>query len=297
MQFLGPENNFLGIASPEHFSWESSKVAIQQVPYEHTSSYIAGSEKGPGAVISASHYVEFYDEETETEHFQDLGICTLPPMQFGRLTDRAAVDLIRDQTRQLIHAGKYVVSLGAEHTVTLGFVEAHLEKYPDLSVVQIDAHSDLRLAYNDNPYSHASVMARVHDLNVPLVQIGIRAQSKEEANLIRQSENIHTWYAHMLQDGDSWMDAAIEKLGPNVYLTIDADGFDPSVVPAVGTAEPGGLTWWQGCRFLKKLCAARNVVGFDIVEIAPRQTDIISEFSMAKLLYRILGYQHIYGKI
>lgn len=297
MQFLGPENNFLGIAAPEHFSWESSKVAIQQVPYEHTSSYIAGSEKGPAAVINASHYVEFYDEETETEHFQDLGICTLPPIQFGKLTDRAAVDLIRDKTRQLIEAGKYVVSLGAEHTVTLGFVEAHLEKFPDLSVVQIDAHSDLRLAYNDNPYSHASVMARVHDLNVPLVQIGIRAQSKEEADLIRSSDNIHTWYAHMLQDGDAWMDAAIEKLGPNVYLTIDADGFDPSVVPAVGTAEPGGLTWWQGCRFLRKLCAARNVVGFDIVEIAPRTTDIISEFSMAKLLYRILGYQHIYGKI
>jgi len=297
MKFLGPENNFLGIASPEHFSWESSKVAIQQVPYEYTSSYIAGSEKGPGAVISASHYVEFYDEETETEHFQDMGICTLPPIQFGRLTDRAAVDLIRDNTRQLIQAGKYVVSLGAEHTVTLGFVEAHLEKYPDLSVVQIDAHSDLRLAYNDNPYSHASVMARVHDLNVPLVQIGIRAQSKEEADLIRSSNNIHTWYAHMLQDGDAWMDAAIEKLSANVYLTIDADGFDPSVVPAVGTAEPGGLTWWQGCRFLRKLCAARNVVGFDIVEIAPRSTDIISEFSMAKLLYRILGYQHIYGKI
>ena len=297
MKFLGPENNFLGIASPEHFSWESSKVAIQQVPYEYTSSYIAGSEKGPGAVISASHYVEFYDEETETEHFQDMGICTLPPIQFGRLTDRAAVDLIRDNTRQLIQAGKYVVSLGAEHTVTLGFVEAHLEKYPDLSVVQIDAHSDLRLAYNDNPYSHASVMARVHDLNVPLVQIGIRAQSKEEADLIRSSNNIHTWYAHMLQDGDAWMDAAIEKLSANVYLTIDADGFDPSVVPAVGTAEPGGLTWWQGCRFLRKLCAARNVVSFDIVEIAPRSTDIISEFSMAKLLYRILGYQHIYGKI
>jgi agmatinase len=297
MQFLGPENNFLGIAAPEHFSWESSKVAIQQVPYEHTSSYIGGSEKGPAAVISASHYVEFYDEETETEHYRDMGICTLEPITFDKLTDREAIDIIRDHTRKLIEAGKYVVSLGAEHTVTLGFVEAHLEKYPDLSVLQIDAHSDLRLAYNDNPYSHASVMARVHDLHVPLVQIGIRAQSKEEALLIRRSDNIHTWYAHMLQDGDAWMDAAIEKLGPNVYLTIDADGFDPSVVPAVGTAEPGGLTWWQGCRFLRKLCEARNVVGFDIVEIAPRSTDIISEFSMAKLLYRILGYQHINGKI
>jgi agmatinase len=228
-----------------------------------------------------------------SECYKDFGICTLPEIQFGGLNNRAAIDLIRDETRKLLQAGKYVVSLGAEHTVTLGFVEAFLERYPDVHVVQIDAHSDLRMSYHDNPFSHASVMARVHELGVPLVQIGIRAQSREEAELIRSSDRIHTWYAHQIQDGDAWMDAAIASLGPNVYLTIDADGFDPSVVPAVGTAEPGGLTWWQGCKFLQKLAEQRNIVGFDIVEIAPRDTDIISEFSMAKLLYRILGYLHL----
>jgi len=297
MEFLSSEHNFLGITEPELHDWNSSKVVIQQVPYEHTSSYIEGSAKGPGALLSASHFVEFYDEMLHTEVYRNLGICTLPEIQFHGLYDRAAIDLIRKQTTELLQAGKYVVSLGAEHTVTLGFVEAFREKYPDLHVLQIDAHSDLRMQYHDNPYSHASVMARVHDLGVPLVQVGIRAQCREEAELIRSSDRIHTWYAHMLQHGDAWMDEAIAKLGPNVYLTIDADGFDPSVVPATGTAEPGGLTWWQGCHFLQKLVEQRNVVGFDIVEIAPRETDIISEFSMAKLLYRILGYLHLNNRI
>jgi agmatinase len=293
MEFLSPEHNFLGITEPELHTFSDSKVVIQQVPYEHTSSYLEGSAKGPAAVVSASHFVEFYDEMLHSECYKDFGICTLPEIQFGGLNNRAAIDLIRDETRKLLQAGKYVVSLGAEHTVTLGFVEAFLERYPDVHVVQIDAHSDLRMSYHDNPFSHASVMARVHELGVPLVQIGIRAQSREEAELIRSSDRIHTWYAHQIQDGDAWMDAAIASLGPNVYLTIDADGFDPSVVPAVGTAEPGGLTWWQGCKFLQKLAEQRNIVGFDIVEIAPRDTDIISEFSMAKLLYRILGYLHL----
>ena len=292
MECLSPEHNFLGITEPELYRFTESKVVIQQVPYEYTSSYIEGSAKGPAAVISASHFVEFYDEMLGTECYRDLGICTLPEMNFDGLSNRAAVDFIRDETRKLLQQDKYVVSLGAEHTVTLGFVEAFLERYPDIHVLQIDAHSDLRMSYHDNPYSHASVMARVHDLGVPLVQVGIRAQCKEEAELIRSSDRIHTWYAHQIQDGDAWMDEAIAKLGKNVYLTIDADGFDPSVVPAVGTAEPGGLSWWQGCRFLQKLASQRKIVGFDIVEIAPRETDIISEFSMAKLLYRILGYLH-----
>ncbi|MEY3982561.1 MAG: agmatinase [Bacteroidota bacterium] len=293
MEGLSPEHNFLGITEPQLYRYQDSKVVIQQIPYEHTSSYVEGSAKGPAAVVSASHYVEFYDEMLGTECYRELGICTLPELQFHGACNREAVDLIKDQTRRLLQDGKYVVSLGAEHTVTLGFVEAFLEQYPDLHVVQIDAHSDLRLSYHDNPFSHASVMARVHDLGVPLVQVGIRAQCREEAELIRNSDRINTWYAHQIQDGEAWMDAAIAKLGKNVYLTIDADGFDPSVVPAVGTAEPGGLTWWQGCRFLQKLAEQRNIVGFDIVEIAPREVDIISEFSMAKLLYRILGFLHL----
>ena len=181
--------------------------------------------------------------------------------------------------------------MGAEHTVTLGFVKAHAAKYKDITVVQIDAHSDLRAAYHDNPYSHASVMARIHDLNIPLVQIGIRAQCKEEADLIRSSDNIHTFYAHQIRKNANWISDAISKMGQNVYLTIDADGFDPSIMPAVGTAEPNGLFWVETLDFLKRVFNERNVIGFDVVECAPMEGTILSEYTLAKLVYRLIGYQ------
>jgi agmatinase len=289
-RILPAEEGFLALPEPQWAEFDSARIAIQQIPYEHTSSYISGSDKGPAAIISASHFVEFYDEELDMETYKNLGICTLDSLEFNGATDAAAVELIKRQTSALLDAGKFVVSLGAEHTVSLGFVQAHLEKYPQLSVLQIDAHSDLRNSYNNNAYSHASVMARVHDLGVPLVQVGIRAQCKEEAELRKSSSNIHTWYAHQLWNNDEWIDDCIDKLGEQVYLTIDADGFDPSVCPAVGTAEPGGLSWIQGCKLLRRLAERKQVVGFDIVEIAPRETDIITEFSMAKLCYKIIGY-------
>ncbi len=289
-RILPAEEGFLALPEAEWADFEKARIAIQQIPYEHTSSYIAGSDKGPAAMVSASHFVEFYDEELDTETYKNLGISTIDSLDFKGATDADAVELIRKQTSALLQAGKFVVSLGAEHTVSLGFVQAHLEKYPNLSVLQIDAHSDLRMSYNDNPYSHASVMARVHELGVPLVQVGIRAQCKEEADLRKNSNNIHTWYAHQLWNIDSWIDDCIDKLGDQVYLTIDADGFDPSVCPAVGTVEPGGLSWMQGCKLFRRLAERKQVVGFDIVEIAPRETDIITEFSMAKLCYKIIGY-------
>jgi agmatinase len=294
---LSAEQGFLALPEPTLANFETAKVAIQLIPYEYTSSYLSGSDKGPMAIIEASHFVEFYDEELDQETYKSLGISTIAPIDFTDVHDEVAVNKIADQTRSLLNEGKFVVSLGAEHTVSLGFIQAHLEKYPDLSVIQIDAHSDLRQEYNGNPYSHASVMARVHDLNVPLVQVGIRAQCKEESQLIKDSDNIHTWYAHMLWNDDAWIDACIDKLSDNVYLTIDADGFDPSVAPAVGTAEPGGLSWIQGCKLFRRLAERKNVVGFDIVEIAPRETDIITEFSMAKMCYKILGYLQINKRI
>ena len=289
-RILPAEEGFLALPEAEWADFEKARIAIQQIPYEHTSSYISGSDKGPAAIVSASHFVEFYDEELDMETYKNLGISTIDSLDFKGATDADAVELIRKQTSALLQAGKFVVSLGAEHTVSLGFVQAHLEKYPNLSVLQIDAHSDLRMSYNDNPYSHASVMARVHELGVPLVQVGIRAQCKEEADLRKNSNNIHTWYAHQLWNNDNWIDDCIDKLGDQVYLTIDADGFDPSVCPAVGTAEPGGLSWMQGCKLFRRLAERKQVVGFDIVEIAPRETDIITEFSMAKLCYKIIGY-------
>ncbi len=291
MTSLPTDHNFLAIPEPELFDYTRSKFVIQQVPYEHTSSYLQGSSKGPGAIIEASHFVEFYDEMLDMETYKRCGIATLPPIDFEGKVDEEAIALIEKETDQHIQNGKYVISLGAEHTVTFGFVKACKKKYADVHVLQIDAHSDLRLSYNDNIYSHASVMARVHEHDVPLTQIGIRAQCKEESDLIKSSDSINTFYAHQIRKNINWMNDAIKTLGRNVYLTIDADGFDPSVMPCVGTAEPNGLYWDETIQFLDKVFAERNVVGFDIVEIAPQEGQILTQYNCAKLLYRLIGFQ------
>lgn len=294
MKVLATKDNFLGIAEKELYSYEKSKYVIQQVPYEHTSSYLAGSDKGPKAIVDASQYVEFYDEELGIETLKKCGIATVAALKFGKNdVDEKAVALIENATSKLIADGKYVVSIGAEHTVTLGFVRAHAKKYKNLSVLQIDAHSDLRESYNDNIYSHASVMKRVHDDGHNIVQIGIRAQCIEEAQLIKKSKKITTFYAHDVRRNNKWMDQAIAALGDNVYLTIDADGFDPSIMPAVGTAEPRGLFWDETLTFLSKVIKAKKVVGFDVVECAPMKGTILSEYTLAKLIYRLIGYLEV----
>ncbi len=234
--------------------------------------------------------MEFYDEELDQESFRKGGIATLSPMNFDGKFDADAIDLIEKHTDQLIDDGKFVISLGAEHTVTFGFVKSHVKKYGNISVLQIDAHSDLRSSYHDNIYSHASVMARVNELGLNIVQIGIRAQCKEEADLIKSSANIHTFYAHQIRRNPNWMNEALANLTDDVYITIDADGFDPSVIPCVGTAEPNGLFWNETVEFLKMVVENKNVVGFDVVEVAPVEGQILSEFTLAKLVYRIIGF-------
>jgi agmatinase len=290
MQVYDSEKNFLGITEPELCSYENSRYLIQTVPYEHTSSYLAGSDKGPEAILTASRFVEFYDEMLGTETYRSCGIATLPAIDFVGKVDSEAVKLIEEHTNRLLNDKKFVVSLGAEHTVTLGFVKAHKQHFDNLSVLQLDAHADLRQSYNDNIYSHASVMARVHELGVPLTQIGIRALSTPEAELSKSSNIIHTFYAHALRRNKDWMQQALDTLNENVYITIDADGFDPAVIPAVGTAEPGGLFWDETMDFLKLVCEKRKVVGFDIVECAPIEGNVLSEYTLAKLCYRLIGF-------
>ncbi|MSP57911.1 MAG: agmatinase [Flavobacteriales bacterium] len=291
------KDGFLAFPETELATLEKAKIAIQQLPYEFSSSYLRGSFKGPSAMVEASHFVEFYDEEIDRESYKNLGIVTLMPIDFTHVVDADAMALIAAQTSELLDLDKFVVSLGAEHTVTYGLMQAFAQKFPTLSILQIDAHSDLRSAYGGNPYSHASVMARVHEMGIPLVQVGIRAQCMEEASLIKNSNRIHTWYAHTIWDNDEWIDDCIDKLGDTVYVSIDADGFDPSIAPAVGTAEPGGLDWKQGCKLLRRLAERKQVVGFDIVEIAPRENDILTEFTMAKLCYKFIGYLDLHNRI
>lgn len=291
MQHLPPDQNFLGLPDENLFAYEKSKVVIQQAPYEFTSSYLSGSAKGPEAIIKASAYVECYDEELDDEVVNKVGIATLPPIQLEGKVNAEAVEAIEQATFKLLDDDKFVVSLGAEHTVTLGFVKAYLKKYPKLSILQIDAHSDLREHYNDNPYSHASVMARINELGVIICQAGIRAQCREEADLIKQSENIHTFYAHQIRTNPLWIEEIVDPLNNDVYITIDADGFDPSIMPAVGTAEPNGLFWTETLQLLKKVFKERNVVGFDVVECAPIEGSILSEYTLAKLAYKLIGYK------
>jgi agmatinase len=290
MKYLKTKDNFLSIPEEEFCSYKNSKFVIQQAPYEYTSSYLMGSAKGPGAIVKASQFVELYDEELDRESYRFGGICTLPPLDFKGKVDKKAVDLIESQTEKLVADGKFAVSLGAEHTVTFGFVKTFVKRYKNLTVLQIDAHSDLRMSYHGNKYSHASVMARVHELGVNLVQVGIRAQCIEESELIKSSKNIHTFYAHQVREKKSWIAEVLKACTENVYITIDADGFDPSVIPGVGTAEPNGLQYTEGIELMKQVIRSKNIVGFDVVECAPVKGSILSEYTLAKLVYKMIGY-------
>jgi len=292
MKHLAGDKNFLKIDEEAFCSYAKSGFGIYGAPYEHTSSYREGSKDGPGKIIESSQFVELYDEELGRETYRSCGVCTVPEIKFGKKTDEAALGLIESRTAELLADKKFPIMIGAEHTVTLGAVRAFHKKYPDLCVLQIDAHSDLRESYEGSKYSHASVMARVHDLGVPLVQVGIRAQCEQEAKLIRANpKNIRTLYAHQLKAKPTaqWVDEIVKSLKSNVYVTIDADGFDPSIVPAVGTPEPNGLTWQEGMALLSAVCKSKKVVGFDVVEVAPLPNSYISEYTMAKLIYKLIG--------
>lgn len=291
MKQLAVNQNFLGISDASLCEYATSRFVVFGAPYEHTSSYRSGSRLGPAAILQASRYVEFYDEVLGQETLRRGGICTIEPLDFAGKVDRFAVSQVEQQTTALLKDNKFPIMLGAEHTVTLGAVQAFQKRFPKLTVLQIDAHADLRESYEENRYSHASVMARVVELNVPLVQVGIRALSIEEAEFIRGGGTALTLFAHQLhgQPTQQWVEHVVSHLGDDVYITIDADGFDPSVVPAVGTAEPDGLSWNEAMMLLTEVCRRRRVVGFDVVEIAPTESSTVSEYTLAKLVYRLIG--------
>lgn len=291
MKTLSPSENFLGIHEPDLYKYKPSKCVIQQLPYEHTSSYKQGSAKGPQAVLANSHYVEYYDPEIDTEAYKHCGIAALREVAFDGRVDEEAMQLIYTETKKHLNSDKFLVSLGAEHTVTYGIFKAFQEQWKDIGILQLDAHSDLRMEYDGNQWSHASVMARINELNPEIFQVGIRAQCMEEAELIKSSKNIHTWYAHQIWDNNQWMDELVNQLPKNLYITIDTDGFDPSICPSVGTAEPGGLQWYPTLNLLKKVFNKCEVRGFDIVELNPRSEDDVTAYTMAQLCYKLIGYK------
>jgi agmatinase len=262
-------------------------------PYEKTTSYGKGTAKGPAAILEASHYVEFFDEETGKEVCFNTGIAAMEPLKFGKLSGAKALDLIYDSVSKHIKNGKFVITLGGEHSISTAPIKAHFDNYDDLSILHFDAHSDLREEYEGTKYSHASFAARVAEFTTSITQVGIRAQCKEEYEFIK-SKGINTFYAYQMRDdGFNYIliNRIINTLKKNVYITFDVDYFDPSIMPATGTPEPNGFYWDETMRLLKKVCEERNLVGFDVVELAPQKGFTYPDFMTAKLIYKILNYR------
>lgn len=268
--------------------FDSARVAVLPVPYEGTVSYGRGAAAGPAAILTASAQVELFDEQTGLEPFR-AGIWTdaLLPIPEGP-SERVASSVER-RAGELMDAGKWVVTLGGEHSVTPGAVRAAARRSAGLRIVQLDAHADLRESYEGDPWSHASAMARCAEV-APIRAIGVRNYSAEEAARIRAGipgyAVVHAWE----MEGDGWQERAIEGLdGAPVYLTIDLDYFDPAVIPATGTPEPGGIAWWPTLRFLDALFRRARVVACDLVELAPAPGLHAADFAAARLAYKLIG--------
>lgn len=284
-------NNFLGIERAWS-DYREAKIAVLPVPYEATTSYGHGTRRGPQAILKASRMVEYYDEELDRETVRDFGVSTLKPVVFNGKKGAQAMKIVQQRVTAVLKDGKFPVCLGGEHTITSPIVQAvqdHIGQ--DFSILQIDAHSDLRETYEGSPWSHACVMKRIWDFNKNIVQVGIRAQCSEERQLIT-SQGITTFYAKDLPGDPNWITRAVECLKERVYITIDCDGLDPTCVPATGTPEPGGLSWLDTLDFLRRVFEKRNVVGFDIVELSPVKGLHYVDYSLAKLAYRLMGYKY-----
>ncbi|HEY5122628.1 MAG TPA: agmatinase [Ignavibacteria bacterium] len=291
MNYYDIKKNFLAIED-KFSNFKDSKIAVLPIPYEATTSYGKGTSKGPEAILKASHYVELFDEELNRELCFEKGICAVEEIKFGSKKGKPALDLIYRKVKELIDGKKFVVSLGGEHTIAAATIKAHYDSYKNLSVLHFDAHSDLRDEYEGTKYSHASFAARVSEFTTKITQVGIRAQCIEEYRFIKE-KGIKTFYAFEIRNGKygkNWDDKIIKTLNKNVYITFDLDYFDPSIVTSTGTPEPDGFLWSETVKLLKKLGKKRNVVGFDLVELAPVKSNPFTDFLAAKLVYKMLNY-------
>jgi len=265
-------------------NYENSSIAILPIPFDKTSSWMKGSERGPKAIIEASMNMELYDLETNYEVYKN-GIFTAEEILSNNSEEM--IKRVYDKVTELIKGGKFVVTLGGEHTVSLPTIKAHNNIYDDISILQLDAHSDMRDSYLGNKYSHACVMARVKEINDNIVAVGIRSLDSSELDNIDKN---NTFFARDIYNTKNWIREAVSKLNKNVYISIDLDVFDPSVMPSTGTPEPGGLKWYPVIRFLKEVCANKNVIGFDVVELCPTENKA-PDFLAAKLIYKLLSYK------
>lgn len=278
---------------PEESAFDQSQVVILPIPYEQTTTYGTGTKEGPMAIIAASRHMELYDEELDFEAYR-VGIHTLRELEPVASGPKAMLERITEVARDLLAHGKFVVSLGGEHTISFGLVRAFAERYPDLSVLQFDAHADLRDTYQGTPYNHASVLRRVSEI-VPAVQVGIRSLSREEATWVKATGR-HLFYASEVIGSPTAAAAINDALTDQVYITICLDGLDPSIMPAVGTPEPGGLGWYDVLRIVRRVAETRHIVGFDVVELFPIAGNFAPDFLAAKLVYKVLSYRYKLGK-
>jgi agmatinase len=267
------------------YSYAESGIIIVPVPYDETSTWIKGADKGPDAVLDASVSLEFYDVETSSEaHLK--GINTIAPV-LEKKTPQKLVKAVYDTILSILSEKKYPVIIGGNHTVSIGAIKAFSEYFDNLSVLQLDAHTDMRQIYEGSEFNHACAMARAREF-ASLVQVGIRSMSAEELPFV---ETDRIFFSHELYYDKSLYKKALDKLTDNVYITIDLDVFDPSLMPSTGTPEPGGPSYFELIHFLRDVIKARNVVGFDVVELCPSPTNKAPDFIAAKIIYQLLSYR------
>lgn len=273
-----------GDFTPEEMCYQSAAIAILPVPYDGTSTWIKGADLGPKALLEASYNLEFYDIETRTEVYK-RGIATLEPVTEAA-SPEAMADAVERRMEQILLDGKFPVLIGGEHSVSIGAFRAMARRYPNLSILQLDAHSDMRDEYEGSPCNHACVMARAKELTPHITQVGIRSSAREEQHNICPDR---TFYAHDIVGQEGWQERVSQQLTDAVYITIDLDVLDPAYMPSTGTPEPGGLSYREVITLLRRVIKEHRVVGLDVVELCPNPTAKASDFLAAKLIYQFLS--------
>jgi agmatinase len=281
---MSTSKNYAGIAD-EFAQLEKSKIILIPVPYDGTSTWGKGADKGPEAFLEASENMELYDIETDSEVYKQ-GIHLTDPITENS-SPEAMVNEVHAITKDFIKRNKFVTLFGGEHSMSIGSIRAFNECFDNLTVLQIDAHADLRESYEGTKYNHACAVYEANQ-TTNLIQVGIRSMDAIEKTLMDEEK---TFFAHDMVNDEYWTDKVIEAMTENVFITLDLDAFDPSIMPSTGTPEPGGLLWYETLEFLKQVFEDKNVVGFDIVELCPNKNDKSSDFLAAKLYYKMLSYK------
>ena len=271
---------------PKEFATiEKANIVLSTVPYDGTSTWQKGADKGPAAFLNASENMELYDIETRSEVYKQ-GVF-MPDAITENSSPEAMTEAVYKLTKEYILKDKFVTTFGGEHSISIGAIRAHNEVFKNLTVLQIDAHADLRKEYEGSSCNHACALYEANK-TTNLIQVGIRSMDVAETRVMNMD---NVFFAHDMAQDEFWMDAAIELMTDNVYITIDLDGFDPSICPGTGTPEPGGLMWYESLEFFRKVFEQKNVVGFDIVELCPNEIEKSSDFLAAKLYYKLLTYK------